>query len=147
MEYSGRGRRSGRAHGRSTRKARGGTGPRPRVRRGASGNGCPLVHTDVCVVGAGPAGLLLALLLAKRGADVVLLEAHPTFDRKFRGEILQPSALRLLDQLGLLDVILSQSHVKLTEAVYRINGRYAGSFHWARISLEHPYAVWMPQPL
>jgi 2-polyprenyl-6-methoxyphenol hydroxylase-like FAD-dependent oxidoreductase len=105
------------------------------------------VRTDVCVVGAGPAGLLLALLLANRGADVVLLEARPTFDREFRGEILQPSALRLLDQLGLLDVILSRSHVKLTEAVYRINGRHAGSFHWGRISLEHPYAVWMPQPL
>ena len=103
-------------------------------------------RTSVCVVGAGPAGLLLAMLLAKRGADVIVLEGRPTFDREFRGEILQPSALRLLDVLGLLDDILSKPHAKLTEAVYRINGRRSGSFHWGRIAPEYPYAVWMPQP-
>ena len=99
-------------------------------------------RTSVCVVGAGPAGLLLA----KRGANVIVLEGHPTFDREFRGEILQPSALRLLDMLGLLDDILSKPHAKLTEAVYRINGRRSGSFHWGRIAPEYPYAIWMPQP-
>ena len=103
-------------------------------------------HTSVCVVGAGPAGLLLALLLAKRGADVIVLEGHQTFDREFRGEILQPSAIRLLDRLGLLDDVLSKRHTKLTEAIYRINGRHSGSFHWGRIAPEYPYAIWMPQP-
>jgi 2-polyprenyl-6-methoxyphenol hydroxylase-like FAD-dependent oxidoreductase len=98
------------------------------------------------VVGAGPAGLLLGLLLAKRGADVIVLEGHRTFDREFRGEILQPSAIRLLDRLGLLDDILSKPHTKLTEAVYRIDGRRAGTFQWARIAPEYPHAVWMPQP-
>ena len=103
-------------------------------------------RTSVCVVGAGPAGLLLALLLAKRGADVIVLERHQTFDREFRGEILQPSAIRLLDVLGLLEDILAKPHVKLTEAVYRINGQHSGSFHWSRIAPEYPYALWMPQP-
>ena len=56
-------------------------------------------RTDVCVVGGGPAGLLLGLLLAKRGAKVVVLEGHETFDREFRGEVLQPSTARLLDKL------------------------------------------------
>jgi 2-polyprenyl-6-methoxyphenol hydroxylase-like FAD-dependent oxidoreductase len=97
-------------------------------------------------VGAGPAGLFLALLLARRGADVVLLEGHRTFDREFRGEVLQPSALRLLDRLGLLGDILSRPHTKLTEAVYRIDGRQAGTFRWDRIAPEYPYAIWMPQP-
>ena len=106
-----------------------------------------LTRTSVCVVGGGPAGLLLGLLLAKRGAGVIVLERHPTFDREFRGEVLQPSALRLLDLLGLLDDILSQPHVKLTEAVYRIAGRVSGRFEWRRIVPEYPYAVWMPQPL
>jgi 2-polyprenyl-6-methoxyphenol hydroxylase-like FAD-dependent oxidoreductase len=105
-----------------------------------------ITRTSVCVVGAGPAGLLLALLLAKRGADVIVLEGHQTFDREFRGEVLQPSALRLLDHLGLLDDILSRPHAKLTEAVYRIAGRVSGRFEWRRIVPEYPYAVWMPQP-
>src|SRR5215470_10550434 len=98
------------------------------------------IQASVCVVGAGPAGLFLALLLAKRGVDVLVLEGHQTFDREFRGEILQPSAI------GLLDGILAEPHVKLREAVYRIDGRTAGSFEWARIVPEYPYAVWMPQP-
>lgn len=105
-----------------------------------------VVHTNVCVVGAGPAGLLLALLLAHRGADVLVLEARPSFDREFRGEILQPSALRLLDALGLLDPLLRIRHVKLTEAIYRVDGRAVGGFQWQRISSEYPYALWMPQP-
>src|SRR5919108_1867446 len=104
------------------------------------------IRTSVCIVGGGPAGLLLGLLLAKRGVDVLVLEKHRTFDREFRGEILQPNAIRLLDRLGLLDAILAKPHTKLTEAVYRIDGRRAGTFHWARIAPEYPYAVWMPQP-
>jgi 2-polyprenyl-6-methoxyphenol hydroxylase-like FAD-dependent oxidoreductase len=115
-------------------------------RRRVQNTEATVTRTSVCVVGAGPAGLLHALLLAKRGADVIVLEGHQTFDREFRGEVLQPSALRLLDLLGLLDDILSRPHAKLTEAVYRINGRASGRFEWGRIVPEYPYAVWMPQP-
>ncbi|MBM3226660.1 MAG: FAD-binding protein, partial [Candidatus Tectomicrobia bacterium] len=63
---------------------------------------------NVCIVGGGPAGLLLGLLLAKRGAEVIVLEGHSTFDREFRGEVLQPSTAHLLDELGLLEYILAQ---------------------------------------
>jgi 2-polyprenyl-6-methoxyphenol hydroxylase-like FAD-dependent oxidoreductase len=41
---------------------------------------------------------MLGLLLAKRGAEVLVLEGHETFDRKFRGEVLQPSTARLQDE-------------------------------------------------
>jgi 2-polyprenyl-6-methoxyphenol hydroxylase-like FAD-dependent oxidoreductase len=54
------------------------------------------VRTSVCVVGGGPAGLLLGLLLSRRGVEVIVLEAHETFDREFRGEVLQPSTAHLL---------------------------------------------------
>src|ERR1700736_4690632 len=94
-------------------------------------------RASVCIVGAGPAGLLLGLLLAKRGVDVIVLEGHQTFDREFRGEVLQPSALRLLDLLGLLDDVLAAPHAKLTEAVYRIDVRHSGRFERSRIVPEY----------
>lgn len=105
------------------------------------------LHTNVCVVGGGPAGLLLGLLLAKRGVDVVVLEGHTTFDREFRGEVLQPSTAHLLDELGLLDYILAQPHSTLTEARIRLNGKTAGAFSFTTIVPEYPYAIWMPQPI
>jgi 2-polyprenyl-6-methoxyphenol hydroxylase-like FAD-dependent oxidoreductase len=105
------------------------------------------IRTSVCVVGGGPAGLLLGLLLAKRGVEVIVLEAHETFDREFRGEVLQPSTAHLLDELGLLEYILAQPHSTLTEGLIRINGKTAGGFSFDTIVPEYPYAIWMPQPI
>jgi len=105
------------------------------------------VRTSACIVGGGPAGQLLGLLLAKRGAEVIVLEGHETFDREFRGEVLQPSTAHLLDALGLLDYVRAQPHSLLTAGVVRVNGRTAGEFAFARIAPEYPYAIWMPQPI
>jgi 2-polyprenyl-6-methoxyphenol hydroxylase-like FAD-dependent oxidoreductase len=79
-------------------------------------------RANVCMVGGGPAGLLLGLLLAKRGAHVSVLEGHETFDREFRGEVLQPSTARLLDQLGLFQYILGQPHLTLTAGRLLVGG-------------------------
>jgi 2-polyprenyl-6-methoxyphenol hydroxylase-like FAD-dependent oxidoreductase len=105
------------------------------------------IRTNVCVVGGGPAGLLLGLLLAKRGVDVIVLEAHETFDREFRGEVLQPSTAHLLDELGLLGYTLEQPHSTLTEGLIRVNGKTAGAFSFDTIVPEYPYAIWMLQPI
>ncbi|MEI5099110.1 FAD-dependent monooxygenase [Streptomyces sp. PmtG] len=59
-------------------------------------------HTDVCVVGAGPAGLTLALLLLRSGVRVTVVERSRSHEREFRGEILQPGAMAVLDKLGVL---------------------------------------------
>jgi 2-polyprenyl-6-methoxyphenol hydroxylase-like FAD-dependent oxidoreductase len=59
-------------------------------------------HTTCCVVGCGPAGAMLGLLLARAGVDVVVLEKHPDFFRDFRGDTIHASTLRVLDELGLL---------------------------------------------
>ena len=102
---------------------------------------------NVCIVGGGPAGLMLGLLLAKRGAEVLVLEGHETFDREYRGEVLQPSTAHLLDELGLLEYILEQPHSLIEAGKVRVQGRAAGEFSFPKISPEYPYAIWMPQPV
>jgi 2-polyprenyl-6-methoxyphenol hydroxylase-like FAD-dependent oxidoreductase len=104
-------------------------------------------HVNVCIVGGGPAGLMLGLLLAKRGADVLVLEGHENFDREYRGEVLQPSTARLLDKIGLLQYILAQPHSLIEAGKVRLNGREVGQFSFPKISPEYPYAIWMPQPV
>jgi len=56
---------------------------------------------NAVVVGAGPAGALLAYLLARRGVPVTLLERQTDFSREFRGEILMPSGIAALHEAGL----------------------------------------------
>ncbi len=98
-------------------------------------------------MGGGPGGLMLGLLLAKRGVDVLVLERHGDFEREFRGEVLQPSTSQLLDQLGLLDYVLAQPHSLLEVGKVCLNGREVGEFAFKRIAPHYPYAIWMPQPI
>ena len=60
-------------------------------------------RTTCCVVGGGPAGMVLGLLLARAGVEVTVLEKHGDFLRDFRGDTVHPSTLALLDDLGLAE--------------------------------------------
>ncbi|MFD3558856.1 FAD-dependent oxidoreductase [Streptomyces sp. NPDC058686] len=60
-------------------------------------------RTTCCVVGGGPAGMILGLLLARAGVEVTVLEKHGDFLRDFRGDTVHPSTLALLDDLGLAE--------------------------------------------
>jgi 2-polyprenyl-6-methoxyphenol hydroxylase-like FAD-dependent oxidoreductase len=111
------------------------------------GNAMATEHVGACIVGGGPAGLMLGLLLAKRGAPVLVLEGHEDFEREFRGEVLQPSTAHLLDELGLLDYVRAQPHSLLEAGKIRVNGDEVGQFAFKRIAPEYPYAIWMPQPI
>src|SRR5436309_2497628 len=77
------------------------------------------VHrTTVCIVGAGPAGAVLGLLLARRNIAVTLLESHQDFDREFRGDTLHPSAMEIMDQLGLADRLLEIPHTRVDQFAF-----------------------------
>lgn len=58
-------------------------------------------RTTCLVVGGGPAGMVLGLLLARGGVEVTVLEKHGDFLRDFRGDTVHASTLTLLDELGL----------------------------------------------
>ncbi|MGN9780486.1 FAD-dependent oxidoreductase [Nonomuraea sp. ZG12] len=69
-----------------------------------------------CVIaGGGPAGAVLALILARSGVEVTLLEKHADFLRDFRGDTIHPSTLQVLDELGLADDFLKLPHRKAYE--------------------------------
>jgi 2-polyprenyl-6-methoxyphenol hydroxylase-like FAD-dependent oxidoreductase len=79
--------------------------------------------TQVVIVGAGPAGATLALLLVQRGIAVKLVEASRTFQRAFRGEGLMPSGLDALAQMGLSPLLDRIPHRSLDAWEFIINQR------------------------
>jgi 2-polyprenyl-6-methoxyphenol hydroxylase-like FAD-dependent oxidoreductase len=67
-------------------------------------------RTTCCIAGGGPAGMMLGLLLARAGVDIVVLEKHKDFLCDFRGDTVHPSTLQVLDDLGLIDKLLALRH-------------------------------------
>ncbi len=63
---------------------------------------------SVIVAGAGPVGSVAALLLARAGIDVLLLEQTPTCSTDLRASTFQPSTLDMLAKMGLFDALAAQ---------------------------------------
>ena len=61
--------------------------------------------SQVIIVGAGPAGAVLANVLATRGIRVTLLERQSDFAREFRGEAIAPAGREVLSALDMHDVL------------------------------------------
>jgi 2-polyprenyl-6-methoxyphenol hydroxylase-like FAD-dependent oxidoreductase len=68
------------------------------------------IRTGCCIVGGGPAGMMLGFLLARAGVEVVVLEKHADFLRDFRGDTIHPSTLQVMYELGLLEEFLKRPH-------------------------------------
>ncbi len=73
------------------------------------------LETRCCIVGGGPAGMMLAYQLARAGVDVIVLEKHADFLRDFRGDTVHPSTLEILYELGILDEFLKRPHEEVQE--------------------------------
>jgi 2-polyprenyl-6-methoxyphenol hydroxylase-like FAD-dependent oxidoreductase len=72
-------------------------------------------QTTCCIVGGGPAGMVLGFLLARAGVEVLVLEKHADFFRDFRGDTIHPSTFELMYELGLLDEFLRVPHQELLQ--------------------------------
>lgn len=100
--------------------------------------------TTCCIVGGGPAGAILALLLARQGVPVTLLEAHLDFERDFRGDTLHPSVLEILDEMGLAERLLQLPHTKVLRAAIHTMGVTLG-MEFSRLKTKFPYMMLMAQ--
>jgi 2-polyprenyl-6-methoxyphenol hydroxylase-like FAD-dependent oxidoreductase len=78
---------------------------------------------QVVIVGAGPAGLMLAMLLVQRGIAVTVIEASRNFRRIFRGEGLMPSGLEAIAQMGLNEVVAQVPHRSLDAWEFYLENR------------------------
>jgi 2-polyprenyl-6-methoxyphenol hydroxylase-like FAD-dependent oxidoreductase len=104
-----------------------------------------LQKTDCCIVGGGPAGVVLALLLVRQGIGVTLLEAHRDFDRDFRGDTLQPSVLTLMEELGLSDRLLEMPHSKAHQPQMHTDRGNFTFIDYSHLKTNFPYLTVMPQ--
>src|ERR1700749_274930 len=107
-----------------------------------------VLQTQVCVAGGGPAGMVHALLLARAGINVAVLEKHNDFLRDFRGDTVHPSTLRVMDELGFIDEFLRLPHTKVTRLAFNTDGtlRTFGNFSaLSRLGFKQPYIALMPQ--
>jgi 2-polyprenyl-6-methoxyphenol hydroxylase-like FAD-dependent oxidoreductase len=105
----------------------------------------PTKHVTCCIVGGGPAGLVLGYLLARSGVHVAVLEKHGDFLRDFRGDTIHPSTLLALDELGLVDELLQLPHEKAHQVAGTVNGEPVVMADFSRLNTKFKFIAFMPQ--
>jgi 2-polyprenyl-6-methoxyphenol hydroxylase-like FAD-dependent oxidoreductase len=103
------------------------------------------VSTQCCIAGSGPAGMMLGLLLARAGVDVVVLEKHADFFRDFRGDTIHPSTLDLIDQLGLRGRLDAIAHNELSRLDMVLNGTRVTPVNFGLLRRGNRTLAFMPQ--
>lgn len=101
--------------------------------------------TTCAIVGGGPAGMVLGLLLARAGVEVTVLEKHADFFRDFRGDTVHPVTLTLLDDLGLYPQFKALPHSEVEKAEFTFAGRQVTVADFRLLKQPHPVLALVPQ--
>ncbi len=100
---------------------------------------------STCIIGGGPAGIMLGLLLARAGLPVTVLEKHVDFFRDFRGDTIHPSTLELLYELGLLEKFLKLPHSQVNGLSAIVGGSEVRMSEFSHLPTHAKFIALMPQ--
>lgn len=103
------------------------------------------MRTTCVIAGGGPAGAMLALLLARAGVDVTLLEKHGDFLRDFRGDTIHPSTLRVLDEIGLAEAFHRLPHRKAYRLAIEADDARVPIADLSALPGKYRYIAFVPQ--
>jgi 2-polyprenyl-6-methoxyphenol hydroxylase-like FAD-dependent oxidoreductase len=98
-----------------------------------------------CIVGGGPAGMMLGYLLARAGVTVAVIEKHGDFFRDFRGDTIHPSTLEVMHELGVLDAFLRRPHQEAREIGGVIGGKAVTLADFRHLPTRCKFLAFMPQ--
>jgi 2-polyprenyl-6-methoxyphenol hydroxylase-like FAD-dependent oxidoreductase len=102
-------------------------------------------HARCCIVGGGPAGMMLGYLLGRAGIETLVLEKHADFFRDFRGDTVHPSTLQVMDELGLIEGFLKLPH----QQIQKMDGKFGDDSirvaDLSRLNVKYPFIAMMPQ--
>src|SRR5271155_3045753 len=103
------------------------------------------INVRCCIAGGGPAGMVLGLLLARAGVEVLVLEKHADFLRDFRGDTVHPSTLEIMHELGILQSFLKLPHTKIRTANLEIGDTHFVVGDFSRLPTVCKFIALMPQ--
>jgi 2-polyprenyl-6-methoxyphenol hydroxylase-like FAD-dependent oxidoreductase len=89
--------------------------------------------------------MMLGVLLARAGIDVVVLEKHADFLRDFRGDTVHPSTLEVIQELGWLGDFLARPHTEVRELGGQVAGRSVILADFTHLRVRCPFIALMPQ--
>ncbi len=108
-------------------------------------NASETLYTRCCIVGGGPAGMMLGFLLARQGVEVVVLEKHADFLRDFRGDTIHPSTLEVMHELGLLEEFLARPHEEVRTVSLVVGGETLKLGDFSHVPTHCKFMAFMPQ--
>jgi 2-polyprenyl-6-methoxyphenol hydroxylase-like FAD-dependent oxidoreductase len=110
-----------------------------------SGQEVARIQATCCIAGGGPAGMMLGLLLARAGVDVLVLEKHGDFLRDFRGDTIHPSTLEVMAELGLLERFLARPHQEVRKLRAQIGDADGPVADFTHLPTRCKFLAFMPQ--